>query len=199
MDFLSTFVLLLILMDPLGSSPAIMSLLNGFTSKQRTHILVRELLVVLVILLIFMLVGNPLMNFLGLKDATLHISGGILLFMIAIGMVFPVLSLTQPHVKEGQREDPFIVPIAIPLIAGPATIAIVLLNSSHAGSSLEYLVLGGAIVSAWIVSSIIILSSQYILKFLGEKGLIAMERLMGMVLILIAVQMFMNGLKIYNP
>lgn len=198
MDFLSLVILLVIIMDPVGLTPVIPGLLAGFTPRQKAKILMRELLFALAILLLFLVFGNFLLKLLNLDGAALNISGGVLLFMVALGMVFPALNVITPHKKEGGPEDPFIVPIAVPLVAGPSAIAVILL---HAGKKCDLggiCILGLAIISAWLITSVILFLSQYVLKILGNRGAIAMERLMGMLLILISVQMFLDGLASYG-
>lgn len=197
MDFISVVILLVIIMDPIGLAPVIPGLLKGFAPRDRVRILLREQFFALAILLIFLVFGNTLLNFLQLDQSTLNISGGVLLFMVAIGMVFPGISLMHP-VRDNAKADPFIVPIAVPLIAGPSTIAVVLLRSGQVSQTGEFWLLAGAIVTAWLITSVLMLLSQYIIKFLGDRGAIAMERLMGMLLILISVQMFLDGLKSYG-
>lgn len=196
MDFISIVILLVIIMDPIGLAPVIPGILAGFSPKQKIRILIREQVFALIILLVFLVFGNMLLKFLNLDQATLNISGGVLLFMVAIGMVFPGLSLMSPQ-HEGKLQDPFIVPIAVPLIAGPSAIAVILLYSGKLNTPSGQLFLAGAVVTAWFISSVTLLLSQYIIKFLGNRGAVALERLMGMLLILISVQMFLNGLKSY--
>lgn len=204
MDFIAIVTLLVIVMDPVGLTPVVQGLLRGFTPRQKTKILLRELAFALVILLLFLVFGNMMMKFLRLEQATLSISGGVLLFMVALGMVFPALNVMHPpkdagEGENGRAQDPFIVPIAVPLIAGPSAMAIVLLHSAQATDNTERFILGGALATAWAISSVVLLLSQYILKFLGNRGTLALERLMGMLLILISVQMFIDGLKAYGP
>lgn len=198
MDFFATVILLVIIMDPLGLPPVIESLLCPFDTKRRVGILFRELVFSLIILLVFLLCGNQLMVFLNLDSSTLNISGGVLLFMVAIGMIFPMLNVLKSPSKEEEEAEPFIVPIAVPLVAGPSCIAVVLLHSAKATVMADMWWLALAVVTAWAITAVTLLLSQYVMRFLGNRGAMALEKLMGMLLILISVQMFLDGLASYN-
>ncbi len=193
MDLIKTAVLLFIVLDPLGLVPVVHSMIAGYSPKRRKRILVRESLFALAILLLFLFAGNALMQFLELEQSALNITGGILLFMVSIGMVFPNKSVTS---SSGNDEviEPFIVPIAVPLMAGPSAIAIILLQSSAAQDAVEMSLLGGAVFLAWLAAAVVLYLSQYLIKFLGDRGMVALERLMGMILTMISIQMFLNGL-----
>lgn len=197
MDFLSIVTLLFIILDPIGLAPIIQSLLASYSPRQRMLIIVRELLFALIILLVFLFCGNTLLKFLGLNPATLNISGGVMLFMVALGMVFPIFS-TNGSPRTKRKEEPFIVPIAVPLMAGPSSLAIILVNAAQSPDMHSIMTLCGAVTTAWGLAAIVLLSSQFVLRFLGNRGTIALERLMGMLLILISVQMFLNGLSTYS-
>ncbi len=193
MDLIKTAVLLFIVLDPLGLVPIVYSMISGYSAKRRKMILIRESLFALAILLLFLFAGNSLMQFLELEQSTLNITGGILLFMVAIGMVFPNKSVTTA--AEGDEvTEPFIVPIAVPLMAGPSAIAIILLQSSAAKDAVDMSLLGGAVFLAWLAAAVILYLSQYFIKLLGDRGMVALERLMGMILTMISIQMFLNGL-----
>lgn len=182
---------LFIIMDPLGNIPTFQSILKNFTTQQRVRIISRELVFALIILLVFLIVGNRILSFLGLGQPSLSIAGGILLFIIALRMVFPF----GESFTEKPSDDPYIVPLAVPLIAGPSTIAVLLLlSSSQPDRLLEWII---SLLIAWILATIILVLSPYIMGFFGKRGLKALERLMGMLLILISIQMFLNGLSQY--
>ena len=182
---------LFIIMDPLGNIPTFQSILKNFTTQQRVKIILRELVFALIILLVFLIAGNKILSFLGLGQPSLSIAGGILLFIIALRMVFPF----GESFAEKPSDDPFIVPLAVPLVAGPSTIAVLLLlSSSEPGRLYEWII---SLLVAWFLATIILVLSPYIMGFLGNRGLKAVERLMGMLLILISIQMFLNGLTQY--
>jgi multiple antibiotic resistance protein len=186
-DILAVAVTLFFVMDPLGNIPIFNAVLARFDARKRSRIVARELTIALVILLIFLFAGNPIMAFLGLTQPTLSLSGGILLFIIALRMIFP-----KPASGDDEEVvDPFIVPLAMPLVAGPSTIAILLLMSSSQPARIwEWCV---ALLLAWVAATAILACSPWIMKALGGRGVRALERLMGMLLVLLAVQMFLNG------
>ncbi len=190
-DVFSASVTLFFIMDPFGNMPIFHSILKKFDFKERQRIIIRELMIALVILALFLYGGTSFLGFLGLEQASLNIAGGILLFLIAIKMVFP-----PPRIQEEEAdEDPFIVPLAMPLVAGPSAIAVlILLSSSQPDKMLEW---SFALLIAWLLSTVILLFSGTVLKFLGSRGSKALERLMGLLLILIAVQMFLDGFRNY--
>jgi multiple antibiotic resistance protein len=139
---------------------------------------------------VFLLIGRSLLRFLGLQPEAVSIAGGIVLFLIALRMIFPGQGSPAGEPIEG---EPFVVPLAIPLIAGPSALATLLLLQSAPGATTDALMI--AVTLAWGLSAVILLSSTSLYRVLGERGLIAMERLMGMLLVMVAVQMLLNGLK----
>jgi multiple antibiotic resistance protein len=192
MTLLSAAATLLLILDPFGNLPLFHGILGKVPEARRRPVLIREILIAYVILMVFLLVGTPLLRFLGLEQSALSLAGGILLFLIAIGMVFPRSGM---HTTAEGDDEPFIVPLATPLIAGPSGIAFVLLLASREPSRLmDWLV---AVTLASAVSAAILIGGERIMQLLGHRGMRAMERLMGMLLILIAVQMMMNGLSLY--
>lgn len=184
---------LFLLMDPLGNVPLFISLLKHYTPKEQRKIIRRELFFALVIIIFFYFLGEFLLDLIRVQQHTVLISGGVILFLIAIRMIFP----EHHSVKEEQAQcpkEPFVVPLAVPFVAGPAVLATVMLYSKQAQSPIIIIV---SIVLAWALSTCILLSSAFLQKFLGEKGLTACERLMGLLVTLLAVQMFLEGLSIY--
>lgn len=189
MDFASTVIILLLVLDPFGNAPVFHPILQRVPPERRSRVLVRELVIAYAILLFFLLAGNAILGFLGIRTQTLSISGGILLFLIALGMIFPAKSI----LFEPGDDEPFIVPLAVPMIAGPSAIALLLLLSSKHPDMLWLGV--GAVTLAWAASAAILMLAPAMLNRIGRRGAQAMERLMGLVLILIAVQMFIDGLN----
>ena len=180
---------LFLLMDPIGNIPFYISFLKGLDPKRQRFVIFRELIIALFIIIVFNFIGDGLMKFLHVQNDTIQIAGGIILFLLCLKMIFP-----QPHdASESLPHDtePFIVPLAVPLVAGPSVLAAVMIYSKQEENSL---IMVGAILLAWFASLIILLASSYLKKILGWRGILALERLMGLVLILIAVQMFMSGL-----
>ena len=193
MDTWSAAVMLFLIMDPLGNLPIFMSVLKMIEPKRRRFILVRELLFALVILYVFLFSGQAVLDFLNVKQETVSIAGGIILFLIALKMIFPLKGAIPIGLAAG--EEPYIVPLAIPLIAGPSTLAALILLSNQSPDRMGDWAL--ALGAAWIVSAAILLFSGVFHRILGERGLAAMERLMGMILVMIAIQMFLNGVGTY--
>ena len=194
MKVFSAVITLLLVMDPLGNVPIFLSVLKDVRPERRRKVLIREVLIAYMILLLFFFLGSYLLQLLSLQAETISIAGGIVLFLIALRMIFPPERHVLADVPEG---EPFIVPLAIPLVAGPSTLAALLLLRSGPDTTLQLLL---AITIAWAVTAVILLSSNLLYKLLKDRGLIAMERLMGMLLVMVAVQMFMNGIaKFLKP
>jgi multiple antibiotic resistance protein len=191
-DILSISVTLFLIMDPFGNIPVFLPILEKVPRERRRIVLVRELLFALAIIAVFTLAGKYVMQFLGLERASVSIAGGIILFLIAIRMVFPHHDLESQPDFEG---EPFLVPMAVPLVSGPSLLAALLLFSSTGTLSTGSLLLAAA--GAWVVSFIVLYLSTYIVDFLTKRGLAAVERLMGMILVAVAVQMFLEGLASY--
>jgi multiple antibiotic resistance protein len=191
MALLSAVVTLFLVMDPLGNVPLFLSVLKGVPAERRRVVIARELAIAFFVLVLFLLAGGRLMQFLGLEQPAIGIAGGIVLFLIAIRMVFP--SDAARFGGSSPEGEPFIVPLAIPLIAGPSALATVILLQA----TLDRVELFGALAIAWGVTALILLSSTMLYRVLRERGLIAVERLMGMLLVMVAVQMFMDGVKAF--
>lgn len=189
---LSAAVTLFLIMDPLGNIPVFLSTLQNVDPKRRTFVLIRETIIALVVMLVFLFVGQYLLDFLGLRQESISIAGGIILFLIALKMIFPrEKTLIEPQ----PEEEPFIVPLAIPMIAGPSLLAtLLLLVRSEPDRLFDWLI---ALLIAWGITSLILLASPFVQKVLKDRGLIAMERLMGMILVALSVQMFLNGVAEY--
>lgn len=192
MNLLALAVTLFLVLDPFGNAAIFHAVLSKVPENRRRPVLIRELLFALLILLGFLFAGKHLLGFLGVRPATLSISGGILLFLIALGMVFP----TRSVLGETGDEEPFIVPLAVPMMAGPSSIALILLTSSKYPAAVGAIAL--AVTGAWLASSVILLLSPALLRLMGTKGTRALERLMGLLLILVAVQMFLDGVSNYS-
>ncbi|PLW83531.1 hypothetical protein CWI75_04035 [Kineobactrum sediminis] len=190
MDTLSAFITLVFVMDPLGNVPIFLAVLKDVDARRRHWVIFREMLIALGVLLLFLYAGSGLLNVLGLKQESISIAGAIILFLIALRMIFPSPNGIMGESPEG---EPFIVPLAIPAVAGPSALAIsMLLVNSDPTRMLDWTL---AVVGAWGVSAILLMASPLLLRALGNRGLIAMERLMGMLLVIISVQMFFDGVQ----
>ena len=190
-NLLSAVVTLFLVMDPLGNVPLFLSVLRVVAPERRRTVLLREVALAYLVLVTFVLIGDSLLRFLGLEQPAVGIAGGIVLFLIALRMVFPPEGGATGPSPQG---EPFIVPLAIPLLAGPSTLATLLLQSATPASTGPLLL---ALTIAWAVSSAILLSSTSLYRVLRERGLMAMERLMGMLLVMVAVQMLLNGVRVF--
>ncbi len=193
MNIYSAALTLILVMDPLGNIPVFLPILDAFEPKKRRMILAREIFIAFVILSVFLFFGKFIMHGLNITEPALSIAGGIILFLIALKMIFPPVETKQQ--REHQLGEPFIVPLAIPLTAGPSALATVLLFATQSPKHMFNWFI--AIVIATVVFAIIMFSATALRRFLGRKGLIAIERLMGMILTTISVQMFLTGLSKY--
>jgi multiple antibiotic resistance protein len=191
MNIVSTALTLLLVMDPLGNIPNFMAALKNVPVARRRGIILRECLFALGILVAVFAGGRAFMAIFGLSAEALRISGGIMLFLIALRMIFPPAGAERPDQPD---EEPFIVPLATPLIAGPSLIATIMILRGNADLA-GWAVLT-AIFSAWLLSTVILLSAPFFARILRRRGLMAVERLMGMLLIVVAVQMFLDGLHL---
>jgi multiple antibiotic resistance protein len=177
-------------MDPLGNVPLFLSVLNNVEPKRRQRIILRETFIALVILSFFLFFGQYILEGMHISEPALQIAGGIILFLIAIRMIFP------QHGQEDKSQlniEPLIVPLAVPLIAGPSTMTMVMLLANQAPNHMFtwFIALG----IAWSISTVILVFADSLRKILGERGLTAIERLMGMILTTMAVQMFLSGFE----
>jgi len=185
-SFFTISVAIFLVLNATGQIPLFLALLARFDHMRQIKIICRELSIALVILLLFTFCGDKLLNILGISRPIIGMAGGILLFLISLTMVFP----HKKSSEETLTQEPVIIPLAIPIITGPGAIATVMLYAHETGN--PWLV-GAAAFAAWVPSLIIILLGSYIKKLLGEKGLTAIERLGGMLVCLIGVQMFASG------
>ncbi len=189
-SFASAILVLVLVTDPLGNIPIVIPLLRRVDPARRRRVIIREVAFATAILLFFALFGQRVLRLMHLSDTSLGIAGGVILFLVALRMVFP-----HPEGQEGTPDhgEPFLVPLAIPFIAGPSAIATVLLMVSGDPHRLPHWL--AAIVVAMSVSAVVLGSAERIAAFLGEKVTLAFERLMGLVLTAIAVEMLLNGIE----
>ena len=152
----------------------------------------REVGFAYLVLLVFLFVGRFILQFLHLEPETISIAGGIVLFLIAIRMIFPGEGGVFREQLEG---EPFIVPLAVPLLVGPSTLAALMLLQESANANRVSLLI--AVTIAWALSGAILLGSTFFYRVLRQRGLVAMERLMGMILVMVSVQMLLNGLALF--
>lgn len=192
MNLYAATVTLILVMDPLGNIPVFLAVLNSIEHKRQKQIILRETFIAFIILLVFLFFGKYILESMSISGPALSIGGGIILFLIAIKMIFP----TEENAKQKpQIGEPFIVPLAIPLIAGPSALAFVMLLANQAPEHIWLWSL--ALLFAWLTCTIVLVFSGFLRKILGERGLIAIERLMGMILTTMAVQMFLSGIEAF--
>jgi multiple antibiotic resistance protein len=192
MTTISAAILLFLILDPLGNVPVFLSLLKPLPPARRRLVLARELLIALGVLFLFLFAGKPILDAMHLRQESVSIAGGIVLFLIGIRMIFPTADGIVGELPEG---EPFIVPMAIPLVAGPSGMAaVMLMGSSEPGRLADWSL---ALVLAWLGTAAILFSATSLYKVLGARVLIAVERLMGMLLVTLSVQMFLDGVGAY--
>ncbi len=190
MTLFSAAVLLFLVLDPFGNIPFFIAALQNVPRERHRLVIVRELGIALFVLVVFLFAGEHILRALDISEAALRAAGGTVLFLIAIRMVFP-----RPGASVGEEltGEPFIVPLAIPYVAGPSALASVLLIMNQEPERWpEWL---GALVLAWFLTGLIIFMSSVLAKSLGKRVLIAIERLMGMLLVALAIQMLMTGIR----
>ena len=188
-SFISSVITLALVMDGFGNIPLFITALKKVAPERRKIVLIRELSIAMLIMVLFLFCGKWFLQAFGIHSYSLSIAGGIILFLISIDLVFGKGADEAP--KNDLTGEPFIVPLAIPLVAGPAALSLVLIIAAQ--HSNKFITLG-AVVCASIVNSIILLASFPLSKLLGQRGLTAIERLSGMILILMSVDMVLGGI-----
>jgi multiple antibiotic resistance protein len=184
-------ILLIFVLDPFGNVPVVLSVLKSIPKVRQRRIIAREMLIGLGILSLFLFFGESFLKLFHLETDAVRIAGGVIFFVIAIKMIFPGDKGSAS--LYGSEGEPFIVPIAMPLIAGPSALATLLvLSNSHSD---KMVLLSASLLTAWFISSSILLMAPFLFEILKSKGLMALERLMGMLLLMLAVQMFIDGVR----
>ena len=187
--FISSVITLCLIMDPFGNIPLFISALKKVAPERRKTVLIRELSIAVIIMLIFLFMGSWFMQAFNIHSFSMSIAGGIILFIISAKLVF---GNEMEPTSDPREEEPFIVPLAIPLVAGPAVLSmIMILAAQHADKMVTLL----AVLVASVFNSAVLMLSFPISKFLGKRGLVAIERLSGMILVLMSVNMIMDGIS----
>ena len=193
-NFFQTFVLLLLVTDPFGNVPLFISTLAHVKPERRSRVVVRECLIAFFLLLVFMFGGRYFLEALQLSSTSLRIGGGVILFLIALKMVFPSAEGIFGPVPD-QGGEPLIVPLAIPALAGPSALVTVLLfSTSHRMSMWLYVIALMMVAAVWLM---VLLSAERLLKALGPAVITAFERLMGLILTALAIEMLLAGITSY--
>jgi MarC family membrane protein len=193
-NFFQTFVLLLLVTDPFGNVPLFISTLAHVKPERRARVIIRECLIAFFLLLLFMFGGRYFLEALQLSPTSLRIGGGVILFLIALRMVFPKADGIFGAVPEGASE-PLIVPLAIPALAGPSALVTVLLfSTSHVMGMGLYVMALILVAAVWLI---VLLSAERLLRVLGPAVITAFERLMGLILTALAIEMLLAGTTTY--
>ena len=189
--FASATVLLLLITDPFGSIPIFANALRNVPPQRRPFVIVREVLIAFLLLLTFMFVGDAFLRVMNLSGLSLQIAGGVILFLIALRMVFPPPEVATPALVG----EPLIVPLAVPALAGPSALATVMLLVSEAPERrMEWI---AALSVTMLVCAVVLVLAERIQKVLGERFVIAVERLMGLILVAVAVEMLLRGMRLF--
>jgi MarC family membrane protein len=189
-EFLSAVIILTLVADPFGNMPLVNAMLGGVAESRRRLIVARECLIAYGLLLAFMFGGKSFLDLLHLSQTSLSIAGGVILFMIAIRMVFAKLN---GAFGSGAGAEPFIVPLATPLIAGPSALATVMLMATRDPGMVG--MWAAAITVTMVITTVVLMAGTQLHRWLGDHAMHAIERLMGLILTAIAVEMLLAGIR----
>ncbi|MFO1264050.1 MAG: MarC family protein [Rhodoferax sp.] len=193
--FLSATILLVLITDPVGNIPIFANALRHVPPERRARVILREICIAFALLLAFMFVGEGFLRVMNLSELSLQIGGGVILFLIALRMVFPPPASPADEAADAQDVEPLIVPLAVPAIAGPSALAtVLLLVSQQPERRLEWV---GALCLTMAVSAVVLVSAERIQRVVGSRLVTAIERLMGLVLVSVAIEMMLRGIKTY--
>ncbi len=188
---LSTALTFFLVTNPIGNSPAIVALIKDYDLSRQKKIMLREAFISLALALFFQYFGEFFLTHLHVQDYAVTLCGGILLFLVALNMIF---ALSQPAEMATMKQEPFIVPIATPLLSGPGLLTIIMLYAREVDNNLK---ISAAILLAWVGVTLVLVVAPYLQKILGKRGLIALEQLMGMILSMIAMEMIVKGFTLF--
>ncbi|WP_294770864.1 MarC family protein [uncultured Rhodoferax sp.] len=189
--FVSATILLILITDPIGNIPIFANALKHVAPERRPKVILREILIAFALLLTFMFVGESFLRVMNLSELSLQIGGGVILFLIALRMVFPPAATAEGEIMA----EPLIVPLAIPAVAGPSALAtVLLLVSQQPDRRMEWI---GALCVTMLVSAVVLVSAERIQRIIGDRLVVAAERLMGLVLVSVAIEMMLRGVKTF--
>jgi MarC family membrane protein len=189
--FASATILLILITDPVGNIPIFANALKHVAPERRARVILREILIAFFLLLTFMFVGEGFLRVMNLSELSLQIGGGVILFLIALRMVFPPPATLEPEIFE----EPLIVPLAVPAIAGPSALAtVLLLVSQQPERRLDWI---AALCVTMLISAVVLVSAERIQRLIGSRLVVAVERLMGLVLVSVAIEMMLRGAKTF--
>lgn len=189
MTLLSLTLILFLIMDPIGSISPYLKMVKGLPPSRQRYVVVREMLIALLVMFFFNFLGEGIFDMLEISETAVRLSSGVILFLFAVKILFPTRVSPRANLSE---EEPFIIPLAIPLIAGPSLLATIMLFAHIVPSQAVML---AAICLAWLIALIVLAFAPQLQRLLGNNGLMACERMMAMVLVLLAIQRFMEGIK----
>jgi MarC family membrane protein len=189
-ELVSAAILLLLVLDPIGNVPLVVSALQAAPPKRRVRIVLRECLIAYIVLLGFLFGGHAFLTLMHLSETSLSIAGGVILFLIALRMVF---AHPEGVFGDSAGAEPFIVPLAIPAIAGPSALATVMLMASRDPQNIGSW--AAALTAAMAVTTLTLVAAGRLQRLLGERAIRAFERLMGLVLTAVAIEMLLTGMK----
>jgi len=189
LSLFSIIIVLFIIMDPVGNIPSYLKVMKEVEPRRQIVILIREMLIAFVLMVLFNYIGEYIFSILEISDTTVKLSSGLVLFITALKILFPANNSFRANLPRG---EPFIIPLAVPLIAGPSLLATIMLYA-HMEPSASVMI--EAIVVAWVCALIVLLFAHRLKRYLGTNGLNALERLMAMVLVMLAIQRFMEGIQ----
>lgn len=189
LNFFSLCVILFLIMDPFGNIASFLKSLNHVSPERRLWVTFREMVFALLTMLLFFLIGEWIFGILELSELTVRVSSGTILFLTAIKILFPTTDSPRARIPP---EEPYVIPLAIPLIAGPSLLASIMLFAHVDTTAMELL---GAIMSAWAAALIVLLLAQPLHRLIGNNGLLALEKLMGMILVMLSIQRFAEGIQ----
>ncbi len=182
---------LFLVANPIGNAPAFVAIVKNFDFKKQRVILFREAIFSFLLALFYLFIGERFFELIQIKPYAISIAGGTVLLLIALGMIFPA---NHTNGKDRIPQEPFIVPIAIPLISGGGVLSTIMYYSTKEQDTLKIFL---AIVIAWIGVTAVVVSSAYLQKLLGKRGLMALEQLMGMILAMISMEIFVKGFTMF--
>lgn len=191
MSIIQLALIFFIVTNPIGNSPTIIALIKDYTVKQQQKILFREAMFSMLLAIFFLFLGEIFLQCLSIQNYALTTSGGMLLFIVALKMIFA----SQEEAKEeGPKQEPYIVPIATPLLSGAGLLTMIMLYSKQEANDIKIFL---AILLAWIGVTIVLVTAPYLQIILGKRGLLALEQLMGMLLAMIAMEMIVQGSALF--
>lgn len=189
--FASATILLLLITDPIGNIPIFVNALRGVAAERRMRVILREVLIAFLLLLAFMFVGDGFLRLMNLSELSLQIAGAVVMFLIALRMIFPPAQADAAPLED----EPLIVPLAIPALAGPSALATVMLLVSQAPARrLEWV---AALCVTMAVCAVVLVLSERIQRLAGNRVMMAFERLMGLILVAISVEMLLRGIRLF--